>query len=225
VDPDSTDPEADLRVLTQAERERAAGMSSNRARRMFVCVRAALRRALADEVGCDVSEVVLSRDAFGRPVLARPAVAMHVSVSHTSGIGLIATSRTLELGVDVERADRPVPPPVADLVLLPNERETLDATGRDDRARAALRMWVRKEALAKADGRGLHLIASGIDVTGPRVRIDGPDGAARVYRIDDLDLGPSHLAAIAWTPARRAAVRQSRPTSRSESRLVGAASP
>lgn len=102
------------------------------------------------------------------------------------------TLATHEVGVDVEPRDRPA----ADLEgLLPqlHADEQRLVVAADDRGATLLRLWVRKEAAAKARGVGLAepLHEHSTAWTGTRgVAADG-------LHVLVVDAGPDHLGAVA----------------------------
>jgi 4'-phosphopantetheinyl transferase len=139
----------------------------------------AARAALGTLLGGRVPQV----DEYGKPwVDGGP----HFNLSHTRDVALIAISHAREVGVDVERADRRAHAVLRSLTT--GERELL---GEAPTARALLQTWCRKEALAKAIGRGLNWQPQDFDTTAPGD-----------YAIEDLDAGPEHVAALAVAGAR-----------------------
>ena len=132
----------------------------------------------------------LRRDARGKPwVPGGP----HLNLSHSGELALLATCADTEVGVDLERIR-----PLRHLAGLtrrmcsPGERDWLGE--QPDPEVALLRLWVRKEAVAKAQGGGLVTALSGIDVLG--VEVELPEGR---YGLCDLpDPAPGYLAAVAW---------------------------
>jgi phosphopantetheinyl transferase len=73
-------------------------------------------------------------------------------------------------------------------------RELAWVTDREDLSRAVLRLWVRKEAVAKAEGGGIATALSGIDVLSPLVSARGAQ-----WLVHDLpDPAPGYLAAVSW---------------------------
>ncbi|MCG5438194.1 4'-phosphopantetheinyl transferase family protein [Micromonospora foliorum] len=119
-----------------------------------------LRRAGALLLGRADSELVLTHDREGRPVVGvdetTGSVELAVSVSRTAGLVVVAARRAGAVGVDVERV-RPLPAlalarrwfPPAELAWLgdrPEAGRTVDF----------LRLWTAKEAVGKALGRGLR---------------------------------------------------------------------
>ncbi|MEU4555676.1 4'-phosphopantetheinyl transferase family protein [Micromonospora violae] len=119
-----------------------------------------VRRAGALLLGRAATEVVLTHDRDGRPIVrvddATGSVELAVSVSRTAGLVVVAARRAGAVGVDVERV-RPLPAlalarrwfPPAELAWLgdrPEAHRTVDF----------LRLWTAKEAVGKALGRGLR---------------------------------------------------------------------
>ncbi|WP_433358506.1 4'-phosphopantetheinyl transferase family protein [Micromonospora saelicesensis] len=119
-----------------------------------------LRRAGALLLGRSGTELVLTHDREGRPVVrvdeVTGSVEVAVSVSRTAGLVAVAARRAGAVGVDVERI-RPLPAlalahrwfPPAELAWLrdrPEAGRTVDF----------LRLWTAKEAVGKAVGRGLR---------------------------------------------------------------------
>lgn len=192
-----TEPGAPRRaVLSPAELRRAHAYSDAAARTRFVETRTALRSILGDVLGVAPEAVPLRIGSTGR-LLVGPdgGTTCRVSVAHTEGCGLVAVARTAAVGIDVEPAGRQVRTDTAERVCSPRERAALaDRTGEEWTARF-LRLWVRKEAVAKADGRGVAIGFADLDVsdTGP-VRVPGSTDAIHVA---DLDLGAGHVGAVA----------------------------
>jgi 4'-phosphopantetheinyl transferase len=127
---------------------------------------AVLRAALAEHMELPPERVPLGRDPTGRPVVGGGS-ALEVSVSHTSGLVLVAVGLGWRLGVDVELVrERP-------LRLLPahalaeSELAVLERCAPEKHLHALLRYWVRKEALLKAAGVGLAIDPRAVEVSGP----------------------------------------------------------
>jgi 4'-phosphopantetheinyl transferase len=142
-------------VLCDEERARAAQFRFPADRRRFVTAHAALRRALAEQIGQRPEALCFTRSAFGKPSLANgPRV--HFSLSHSHALGLIAIGRRGPLGADVEVL-RPVPDALelAERHFTPAEHAALAALPPAEREHAFLVCWTRKEACLKAIGLGL----------------------------------------------------------------------
>ena len=196
----------DLReVLTEEECARADRYRFPADRQRCIVGRAALRVMAGSTVGVSPRNVRLETGASGRPELAGDAFTGHgVNVSHSGDWVLCASGPSHSLGVDVEqrRADIDVME-LAASVFSPWERETLATFAPKTQQHLFFDIWSRKEAVIKADGRG---VAFGLDRFDVEFR---PHHAAHVRRIDDrtdlphwhlfsLDLDGEHAAALAF---------------------------
>jgi phosphopantetheinyl transferase len=117
----------------------------------------------------------------------------HFNLSHSGELALIAVCADAPVGVDLE-ADRRLrnPPGLARRIC--TDRELAAVTASPDLNAALLRLWVRKEAVAKAEGGGLSTALSGIDVLDPLV-----DARGTSWCVHDLaPPGPGYVAAVAW---------------------------
>ncbi|QES09346.1 4'-phosphopantetheinyl transferase superfamily protein [Streptomyces venezuelae] len=200
--PECTDPE-DLPLLDTEEFRRALAIPAERDAAAFVRSRAVVRRALGELFGLDPRDLALGRRAcpgcadtgHGPPRLVVPGVPLVLSVSRTAGHGLLALGAGASIGVDAE-ALRPVTDRrFADPDLTPGERRHLRGLPPGpDRDRAYLRIWTRKEAVAKATGLGLSGTALGRLDTRPADR--GPVRIA-TWTVEDLHLVEGIVAALA----------------------------
>ena len=152
--------------------------------------------------------------ATGKPLL--PAGLPFFSLSHCPGFALVAVDASGAIGVDLE-ATRSIRMPVdrtrllltAASALAPGEQE-LGTSDRD-----LLQAWVRLEAFAKADGRGIGRLLTALGIVGARttdialslcsIRASWPP-----FALHDLDVPAGHFAAMAalggalaaWPPVR-----------------------
>ncbi|MBA3259576.1 MAG: 4'-phosphopantetheinyl transferase superfamily protein [Gemmatimonadales bacterium] len=126
------------------------------------------------------------------------------NLAHSGDLALVAVARGREVGVDVER----VPPArtieeVGPLVFCARERERIEQLRPNRRGPAFARLWTRKEAYLKGDGRGLLLPLNTIDVSGrdaaPRL-LDESGGEWRMsprWRIHSLRVATGYAGAVA----------------------------
>ncbi len=144
-----------MQVLSPDERERAARYRVERAREEFVAGRAALRILLGAALGVSPDGVELGTNQHGKPVTR----GVEFNVTHSHGLICIALCRNAPVGVDVEWVD-----PGLEVMELAEPNFTAEETRRlarlpegRERAAAFCRLWTQKEAVAKADGRGLGI--------------------------------------------------------------------
>ena len=135
------------------------------------------------------AENALHVDAYQRPYLAGYPD-FDFNISHTDGlVACVAAVGAGRIGVDVERKGR-VDIPEFRRVFTDAEYARLESL--PEPTDEFYRLWTRKEAVMKADGRGFYLDAAGIDCLAERVTIDGRD-----YAVRPLDLRAGFAACVA----------------------------
>jgi 4'-phosphopantetheinyl transferase len=144
-------------MLSDDERDRASRLT---AAPRWIVARAALRIVLAGHLGLHPRDVEFAAGPHGKPELIGSA--LRFNLSHSGDLALIALTENAEVGIDVERTSRRSK--AVERTLTEGERATLDET---DRHTALLRIWCRKEALAKALGGGLGWAPETFDTTLP----------------------------------------------------------
>jgi 4'-phosphopantetheinyl transferase len=160
--------EALLPRLDGQERARAARFVFARDRRAFVMAHALLRFALAEQgVRWDAR---IAADAHGKPWLDPRDGSLRFSLTHTDGLVAVAVAQDHAVGVDAEAAARdPDEAALRALALAAPEIIELDEAA--DRRQRLLRLWVAKEAVAKAAGLGLALPIQQVVLAGDPPRI------------------------------------------------------
>jgi len=158
--------EACLSLLNADESARANRIRHALTRQHFVLGRASLRRLLAYDLSLTPEAIPLTATSFGKPELSLPNAALSFNVAHSANTILIALSRHGRIGIDVEHIN-----PTTDFLKIaqhsftPTENATLNnITNLQDRRTAFYRGWTQKEAVAKADGRGLSLSTTSFEV-------------------------------------------------------------
>lgn len=115
--------------LPATERDRAARLVSEEARRRWVAARWALRQVLGCYLEPAPAEIELCLGSRGKPMLAKADAQLRFNLSHSDELALIAIAGGREVGVDVQ------------------------LTGA--RSAAFYAAWTRREAIAKCHGAGL----------------------------------------------------------------------
>ncbi|HUP10533.1 MAG TPA: 4'-phosphopantetheinyl transferase superfamily protein [Caldimonas sp.] len=189
------------------EERRAASVRTVTLWRRYVASHVALRRLLATRLGVpDPRRVALSWHRGVKPVLCMPSTALTFSLTRSGDVAAVALGDGVEVGIDVE-ADNTIFESLEDrqALLTPSEQHALTGMAHRERARAAQRLWVRKEALLKAIGTGFVTSPAWVSAGTPRGRSGVQVWGTRTVRWMDLPSPPGHAAAAAWCEVRRTA--------------------
>ncbi len=147
----------------------------------------AQRRLLGAYLGVTPATLEFERGASGKPRLRGEP--LQFNLSHSERLALLAVTRRLAVGVDVQSPHPTASKPwFAKRICTPREHERfLDGP----RPEELLRLWARKEAVIKARGEGSYVAVGEIDVL--------DDTVAGGWRCLDVGLAeaPDHHAAVA----------------------------
>jgi 4'-phosphopantetheinyl transferase len=151
------------RVLDPSERRRASRFHFARDRNHYVACRGLLRELLASALKRPAATLVLEYGAHGKPEIAAETGGRRprFNLSHSEGWVMFAFAWDREVGIDLESGTR-LDPDENNLTALArrilSERELTvwqDLPSAGLRRAAFLRAWTRKEAFAKATGKGV----------------------------------------------------------------------
>lgn len=196
--------EDDALPLSDAERERAARFHHLSDRWEFVLGRLMARHLLSARAGVPAAEFRFAENAHGRPEIAHPPLdrPLRFNLSHSGGIVACVVGEAHQIGVDVERLDRPAIDPRV-IRRYCSEPEQAALAGMPDALRHErfLALWTLKEAYVKARGTGLTLplrrISFDLGVKGAGgVNFNGVDDESR-WMFAHTRLEPRHLLAVA----------------------------
>ncbi|MFD1952574.1 4'-phosphopantetheinyl transferase family protein [Sphingomonas arantia] len=185
--------------LSDTERDRAARFLRSVPRQRYLAAHCALRQLVEQHCHVPAATQRYHRTHAGQ-WHCDGLSGWHLSLSYAGDVGLIGLGQHGAIGIDLE-TDRPIGN-VAGLVrsyCSRPERIAFARLQRADRNAAFLRAWTRKEACAKALGRGLSIPLAELDC--------GIDGAHRAlaYRDQRIDVGSFRPAAglvAAWAQLR-----------------------
>jgi 4'-phosphopantetheinyl transferase len=160
------DPQADSKLLFKQlplyERDRAERIYSPRLRENFVAGRAFLRSTLSYYLGISPGEVLINIDQRGKPYLAPEINHQNITFnfSHTASLATLVVAHEQRVGVDIEKL-KPLQrmAAIAKRFFSKNELDEWHACSEIYRQEKFFRLWTRKEAWTKADGRGLAPLA------------------------------------------------------------------
>src|SRR5882672_3308249 len=154
-------------LLRTDEIERADRFYFAKDRNRFTVARGALRRLLGAYLTLDPREIDFVYGPQGKPDIAtsQNVSGLRFNLSHSGEIGMLAVSRNLELGVDVEeiRADF-ASEEIAARFFSPEECAKLQTLAANENVDAFFDCWTRKEAYIKARGQGLSIPLDSFEV-------------------------------------------------------------
>jgi 4'-phosphopantetheinyl transferase len=189
--------------LASDERQKATDFLFEGDRERFVVARGVLRALLGCYLRRHPGSLGFGYYPYGKPHLAGN-FEIRFSTSHSHGLVLLAFARGRDVGVDIERvrADLDLEG-IAACCFSPRQIASLHSLRNGLRERAFFAFWTRKEALAKAEGRGLALALRRLDVTltpgEPAKLLDtrGDSLKPTKWTIEELALDPGYAAALA----------------------------
>jgi 4'-phosphopantetheinyl transferase len=127
------------------------------------------------------------RETSGRPTLKGPEP-FYVSVSHTANCAVCVLSPG-PVGVDVEQL-RPVP--IRALPLFLTATEQADLLAKSPNSPGLLHAWVQKEAVVKADGRGLQIPLTAVRVAARQAQLE-----SQHWFLEEVVLHPAYVTYLA----------------------------
>jgi 4'-phosphopantetheinyl transferase len=187
--------------LSSDEARRSSALSTDVLRRRYIASHVALRRLLSKRLGiAEPRGLALSfhRGLKPRPVPVLPSISLTFSLSRSAEVAVVALGDGIEVGVDVE-TDHPAfrSTDLQGAISTPFERSVLAELTAQDRAAAAQRLWVRKEAIVKALGTGFAEPPSSVSAGNPRDASGVQRCGSRTVRWIDLPIPQEGAAAAA----------------------------
>ena len=188
--------------LSDDERERAVQFRFTRDRRRFVVGRGFLRHLISNYIACEPANMCFEYGPFGKPSLVRADLdSISFNLSHSESLAVFALARGLELGVDVERVDCTIDVErLAGQFFAEGEIADINAWPPYQRYARFFELWTRKEALIKAQGKGLTALRE-FDVSicrsTPVNSLESPGNSAAGWAVRQFIPGPGYVAALA----------------------------
>lgn len=193
------------RVLDDDERAQASRFAFDADRLDYIAAHGLRRRLLGELLGVAPERLRFTVDEpRGKPRLAWPAdTGIDFNLSHTRGLVACAVTSAaagIYVGIDCEGSSRLIDDDLAAVFCDADEMLAL----RDAPSDARIGVWVVKEALVKASGRGFELDLRAVQVALNPARVLGVPprmGAAADWQVEHWRPTPGHLAALAYRSA------------------------
>jgi 4'-phosphopantetheinyl transferase len=151
--------DGDRSLLSHDERASADRFVRPEDRTRYIRSHVALRRVLAEYVGCPPHDLQFERTPEGKPYLTGSDV--HFNLSHSGRYAVVGVCTASAIGVDVEEIR--VIADCHDLALkyfAPHEAAWMSDGSDDEQLERFYRLWTIKEALVKATGVGVSALAT-----------------------------------------------------------------
>lgn len=188
------------RVLDTNEQTRAEKFSNDLLRKRYVVAHGRLRQVVAQLLNEAPEKIRVAKTAHGKPYLAdSPELAFNLS--HSAGAMVIAVGWLCQIGVDLERCQpRAGLHGLVEKCFAEEEIAYWNSLPKAQQTVEFYRFWTRKEALAKATGRG---IAIGLNqcVVNPEhqdafLRVPAVCGLASTWQVLDIAVGQGECCAL-----------------------------
>jgi 4'-phosphopantetheinyl transferase len=188
LDPASAESARLTRATSDSERERAARFHRHEDAERYLVAHGALRVIVGRYLEWDPAALRFGADENGKPFLEDGA--LEFNLSHSGALALIAVARHRRVGVDIELI-RPLPEldAIATRTCTAEELTTLSALPHRDRERAFFALWTRKEALAKATGKGIGGVFRDASESEPE--------AHGTWTVTEVNVVPGYVASVA----------------------------
>jgi 4'-phosphopantetheinyl transferase len=192
--------------LGAEERHRMRRFARADLARSYVVAHGLLRWVLAQALGEAPETIAFHNGEWGKPSIVTVAgtgdPGLAFNLSHAANHVAIALATSTEVGIDVEGIDQLIPREVVDQCASPSERQFLAELGPADTRIETHALWTRKEALAKAAGRGLGVPFQDFSVI-PRARAGVQTGihlplVPGAFSVMDLPLWRGCAGSVAW---------------------------
>jgi len=188
---------ADLEsVLSADEKARAERFRQIGHARDFVVARGLLRQFLACYLRVPAVGIGFDYSQSGKPALTAKSNTNNIefNLSHSGKLAVFGITRSVEIGVDVERIDRSVDVPLLSRrILSDSEQRHFAQIPENERVPAFFRNWTHKEAYVKATGEGI-----GADLAA--ISLEWPVAGSDVRLVDRREEGESRWSLQTLTP-------------------------
>lgn len=161
----------------------------------------ALREILARYTDYKPAQLEFDTVKSNKPVLKNQSAILHFNLTHSHDMALVAVSNFFEVGVDIERIRQ-----LNDMENIVNrnfsleEQKALFALPAEERCRSFYEFWTRKEAVIKANGKGLsiglHDFTVTLGKTGTWQSAEITGECRSEYLLSGFDLDRDYCAAV-----------------------------
>lgn len=150
-------------LLSVEERERADRFRRQSDTSRYIAAHALKRRLLANALAVDIQDLRFAKTEYGKPYCEMVS-APYFNLSHSGDWVAFIFSREGDVGIDVEFPRNVDERALLKKICLPEQVEDICESGQ--LSNMFWYLWSQKEAVSKANGRGLAIGVEGIQVSG-----------------------------------------------------------
>lgn len=155
-----------LPLLDAAERAQAARFVRPELQERYVLTHGLLRQLLGKYLEIAPQSVTFTMNQHKKPTLAKEHQStLQFNLSHSEDAVVIAITNGVAVGVDIEKIQAVPKLEVAERFFNPPEVAALKALAPAEQALLFYRLWAKKEAVVKADGKGFAVLHSTFSVS------------------------------------------------------------
>ncbi len=163
-----------------------------------------LRSYLSTCLGLASEDLLIRRDAHGKPHLLSPYTWLRFNLTHSQGRVVLVAARDVTPGIDIENLSRKVRvQALAKRFFTPAESLALQQCAPAIRKTVFLQLWCHKEAVLKAHGVGIAFGLQKIAFQYQKHRWQPTIfhlqiGSSADWQVHDLRLGLDWIGCVAW---------------------------
>ncbi len=154
-------------TLSFEELVRAHNFPTELSMRRFIACRGILRSMLTSYLNAQPTDITLEYGSHGKPYLGAKFAASRIrfNVAHSRGAAIFGFALDQDLGVDLEHVTQlQAAPEIADRFFSNPEKALMNSLAGKEKEVVFFKIWTGKEAYLKAQGTGLTLNLSEIEV-------------------------------------------------------------
>jgi 4'-phosphopantetheinyl transferase len=186
-------------LLHTDELARAKRYHHEKDRLRFITSRGSLRLLLGNYLKKEPADIEFGISPGKKPFIVEPVTRLHYNTSHTETHVLVAIA-TSELGIDVERTDSSLDWEDVLYSSFSNDEITWVKQSKNPR-RSFYLLWTRKEALAKATGKGLQDDLSIFPSLDGGHTLNPPEFFGSAWEIASFQIDNNNLCSVAHHPS------------------------
>lgn len=146
-------PEA-TRYLSAAEKERAQRFYYDYHRIRYTVSHALTRAILAQYANISPEKLIFSQHKYGKPYLEN-APQIEFNLTHSKDLALLAIGQSHPVGIDIEYFKARGYQGISEMMYSHNEQRLVENAVSNIKPLIFFKIWSQKEAVIKADGRGI----------------------------------------------------------------------